>query len=195
LWDELDRICATVGTAAPDRVVAGIDHNFFVTKHPVTVAASSDYRVQVENDLFGAEQVHATVGISDRIQAGFREFAGRFVAEERFRDLQTAHSRLEERVQAMNVHLSAEEVSEILAGDVDCRWYRNVEAGPQIDRYMGRSDDVVPDQVEIAVVSPAWPGDVRYKPPIWPRGLPLSRSMMMSLTVRPLGIIGNTCSV
>jgi len=37
LWDDLDRISAAVGTAAPDRIVAGIDNNFFVTEHAVTV--------------------------------------------------------------------------------------------------------------------------------------------------------------
>lgn len=37
LWDDLDRISAAVGTAAPDRIMAGIDNNFFVTEHAVTV--------------------------------------------------------------------------------------------------------------------------------------------------------------
>jgi Zn-dependent protease with chaperone function len=37
LWDELNRICARVGTAPPDQIVAGIDDNFFVTERPLTV--------------------------------------------------------------------------------------------------------------------------------------------------------------
>lgn len=37
LWDELGRICDAVGTAPPDQVIVGIDDNFFVTEHPVTV--------------------------------------------------------------------------------------------------------------------------------------------------------------
>jgi Zn-dependent protease with chaperone function len=37
LWADLDRICKVVGTAPPDRIVAGIDNNFFVTEHPVKV--------------------------------------------------------------------------------------------------------------------------------------------------------------
>lgn len=37
LWADLDRICGAVGTPPPDRVVAGIDDNFFVTEHAVTV--------------------------------------------------------------------------------------------------------------------------------------------------------------
>lgn len=37
LWADLDRICKTVGTAPPDRIIAGIDNNFFVTEHPITV--------------------------------------------------------------------------------------------------------------------------------------------------------------
>lgn len=37
LWRELRRVADTVGTAPPDQVVVGIDDNFFVTEHPVTV--------------------------------------------------------------------------------------------------------------------------------------------------------------
>src|SRR6185369_17182033 len=37
IWEDLDRICAKVGTRTPHRIVAGIDDAFFVTEHPVTV--------------------------------------------------------------------------------------------------------------------------------------------------------------
>ena len=37
LYDDLDQLCTKVGTEPPDQVVAGIDDNFFVTEHPVTV--------------------------------------------------------------------------------------------------------------------------------------------------------------
>jgi Zn-dependent protease with chaperone function len=38
LWGELNALCAKLGTAPPDQIIAGIDDNFFVTEHPVTVA-------------------------------------------------------------------------------------------------------------------------------------------------------------
>jgi Zn-dependent protease with chaperone function len=37
IWQDLDRICAKVGTRTPHRIIAGIDDAFFVTEHPVTV--------------------------------------------------------------------------------------------------------------------------------------------------------------
>ena len=37
LWPELERICHKLGTEPPDQVIAGINDNFFVTEHPVTV--------------------------------------------------------------------------------------------------------------------------------------------------------------
>jgi Zn-dependent protease with chaperone function len=37
IWQDLDRICAKVGSRTPHRIVAGIDDAFFVTEHPVTV--------------------------------------------------------------------------------------------------------------------------------------------------------------
>lgn len=37
VWTDLDHLCAKVGTEPPDQIIAGIDDNFFVTEHPVTV--------------------------------------------------------------------------------------------------------------------------------------------------------------
>jgi Zn-dependent protease with chaperone function len=37
LWNELNAICSKIGTPPPDQVIVGIDDNFFVTEHPVTV--------------------------------------------------------------------------------------------------------------------------------------------------------------
>ena len=41
LWRELRRVADIVGTATPDQVVVGIDDNFFVTEHPVTVGGQT----------------------------------------------------------------------------------------------------------------------------------------------------------
>lgn len=41
VWNKLRAICEQVGTAPPDQVIAGIDNNFFVTEHPVTVAGQT----------------------------------------------------------------------------------------------------------------------------------------------------------
>ena len=37
LWEDLRKICAQIGTELPDQIIVGIDDNFFVTEHPVTV--------------------------------------------------------------------------------------------------------------------------------------------------------------
>jgi len=37
LWEELDAVCAKVGSERPDQVVVGVDDNFFVTESPATV--------------------------------------------------------------------------------------------------------------------------------------------------------------
>ena len=41
LWQELRRVADVVGTGTPDQVVVGIDDNFFVTEHPVTVGSQT----------------------------------------------------------------------------------------------------------------------------------------------------------
>jgi hypothetical protein len=37
LWEDLDRICPEVATSPPNNLIVGIDDDFFVTEHPVTV--------------------------------------------------------------------------------------------------------------------------------------------------------------
>lgn len=37
LWARIEALCERIGTAPPDHIVGGIDDNFFVTEHPVTV--------------------------------------------------------------------------------------------------------------------------------------------------------------
>lgn len=37
IWSYLDVICENLGTNAPDNFILGVDDNFFVTEHPVTV--------------------------------------------------------------------------------------------------------------------------------------------------------------
>lgn len=40
LWQRIEHIAATLGTAPPDRIVAGIEATFFVTEHPVIVSGT-----------------------------------------------------------------------------------------------------------------------------------------------------------
>jgi Zn-dependent protease with chaperone function len=40
LWSRIESIAQTLGTAPPDRIVAGIEASFFVTEHPVTLAGT-----------------------------------------------------------------------------------------------------------------------------------------------------------
>lgn len=254
LWGELDRICAAVGTAPPDRLIAGIDNNFFVTEHAVTVgdkvyegrtlfvslsllrvlrgteadavmahemahfsgndtlyskrispllnrytlylqalyaggisipvfyfmmcfrglfeislrrqgrqrefradqiaskttspqdiarsllkiAAYSNYRVKVEQELFGTERVLETVGISSRVQAGFREFATSFVKEGKYQELKTvhpfdSHPPMDQRLQAVGVQFSPDEIMTVLQEEADRRWYHNIARAEELE--------------------------------------------------------------
>lgn len=46
LWDDLERLSQSIGTAPPDHVIAGIDDNFFVTQTPVQVQGHEDEEPQ-----------------------------------------------------------------------------------------------------------------------------------------------------
>lgn len=255
LWADLERICQRVGTPVPDRVVAGIDNNFFVTEHPVTiggkvqegrtlfvslsllkvmqgaqadavmahemahfsgedtvfskqispslnrfeiylqalhegglsrpvfhfmccfrglfelalgrrrrerefradriaaectspedmagalvkVAAYSEYRGKVEQELFAKEQVLETLDISQRIATGFPQFAAALVAEDKLKEAATAHPfdshpPLEQRLAAVGVQLSREATDAVLQRAPDGRWFNNIPAAAELER-------------------------------------------------------------
>ena len=60
LWDELGRICAQVGTAPPDQIIVGIDDNFFVTEHPVTV----------EDTVYRGRTLFVSLSVLKQLQGG-----------------------------------------------------------------------------------------------------------------------------
>lgn len=46
LWQDLERLSDSMGTAPPDHVIAGIDDNFFVTQMPVQIAGHEDQELR-----------------------------------------------------------------------------------------------------------------------------------------------------
>ena len=255
LWNDLDKICDQVGTQPPDRVIAGIDNNFFVTEHAVTldgqvhegrtlfvslsllktlqgsqadavmahemahfsgndtmyskkispllaryetylqalhaggislpvfyfmrcfrslfqislgklsrerefradkiasetasppdianallkIAAYGEYRGKVEHDLFDTEKALEALNISQRVSHGFKEFACSFVKEGKVNEAKTAHPfdshpPFEERVAAVQVKLSNEDMLNVLQAEPDARWYRNIKQAEELER-------------------------------------------------------------
>ncbi len=255
LWSDLERICAKVGTPPPDRIIAGIDNNFFVTEHPVTlegrilegrtlyvslsllktlqggqadavmahemahfsgndtlysrkispllgryhaylqalyaggislpvfyfmlcfhslfqlslgklsrerefradkiasevaspqdmanallkISAYGNYRGKVEHELFDMEKAHDSLNISQRVCNGFRDFACSFVKDGKANESETAHPfdshpPFEERLKAVNVRLSVEDMLNVLQADVDARWYRNIRQAEALEQ-------------------------------------------------------------
>lgn len=60
LWEELSSICAKVGVNPPDQVIAGIDDNFFVTEHPITMNGTRLTGKTLYVSLPLLKQLHAT---------------------------------------------------------------------------------------------------------------------------------------
>ena len=60
LWEELSSICDRVGVAPPDQVIAGIDDNFFVTEHPITLNGTRMTGKTLFVSLPLLKQLHAT---------------------------------------------------------------------------------------------------------------------------------------
>ena len=255
IWQDLDRICAKVGTRTPHRIIAGIDDRFFVTEHPVTVngkvhegrtlyvslpllkaldgtqadavmahemahfsgddtlysrrigpllarydaalqalqtgvisipvfyfmlcfrslfeislkrrsrqrefradriaseAASredivhallrtsvySQYRSDIESELFAARQTLDALKIPQRVEAGFKPFASAFVRDGRAVGATTSHPfdshpSFKARAEAVQVTLSVHQMAAVVGADVDGRWYHRIEQAEALER-------------------------------------------------------------
>ena len=96
------------------------------------IAAYGEYRGKVEHDLFDTEKALETLNISQRVSHGFKEFACSFVKGGKVNEAKTAHPfdshpPFEERVAAVQVKLSNEDMLNVLQAEPDARWYRNIK--------------------------------------------------------------------
>ena len=102
------------------------------------VSAYSDYRMQVEELLFSAEQKLATVDIPSRVQDGFPDFATAFVQESQYLEGRTAHPfdshpPMGQRLEALGIQFTQDRVLSLLQEQADRRWYQHLDRAEEIE--------------------------------------------------------------
>lgn len=119
--------------AAEQTSAEGIGHAL------VRLAAYSQYRTRVENNLFSASGTHADLGIAQRVATGFLPF----VQTSEFRaelDALTvphpydSHPPLQERLAAVGVPVDPASVAEVLQPHTEATWLDEIEGGRDLER-------------------------------------------------------------
>jgi hypothetical protein len=119
--------------AAEQTSAEGIGHAL------VRLAAYSQYRTRVENNLFSASGMHTDLGIAQRVATGFLPF----VQTSEFRDELDAltvphpydsHPPLQERLAAVGVPTDPARLAEVLQPHTESTWLDEIEGGRDLEQ-------------------------------------------------------------
>ncbi len=122
-----------------DRVAAEGTSHRGLAGSLLRIAAYSTYRNSVEHELFKQEEALESANISERIETGFPAYALSFSSDPAIGNFATTHPfdthpPLAQRLEAMAVRLSPEQVEEFLSTPGDGRWYANIDDARELER-------------------------------------------------------------
>ncbi|MBX3414295.1 MAG: M48 family metalloprotease [Pirellulales bacterium] len=105
----------------------------------VRISAYSDYRRNVQEELFKQERAMETANICGQIEAGFHQYAVSFAAKPDLETLATSHPfdshpPMSQRLEALGVSLQSQEAQSLVANPGDGRWYRTIDRADEIER-------------------------------------------------------------
>jgi len=122
-----------------DRIAAESTSPADIGEALVKIAAYSEYRGKVEQELFDQEQVLEVVNIPQRIAHGFPGFATALVGEDKLGQIKTAHPfdshpPLDQRLAAVGIQLTRESTLAILQSETDAKWLRNIAQAEELEQ-------------------------------------------------------------
>ncbi len=122
-----------------DRIAAGATSPRDLAGALLRVAAYSDFRAKIQQDLFEKERAMETADISARLERGFHEYAISFAAKTDLGGLGTSHPfdthpPVARRLEAVGVPLTPEGARALVSGQGDGRWYDAIDDAEQIER-------------------------------------------------------------
>ena len=103
------------------------------------IAAYSDFRGNVQKELFQQERALQAASISTQIEQGFHAYALSFAAKPDIGSLETVHPfdthpPLSQRMEAIGVPLKMHDVQSLVSTPGDGRWYHKIDGAEQIER-------------------------------------------------------------
>lgn len=103
------------------------------------ITAYSQYRHELEQEFFEAEEAHEQVNLSQRIDGGFQNFATAFVDKRDVGQLATAHPfdshpPLQQRLEALGFRASADAMRDALYDDSLGPWFEKIDGAETLER-------------------------------------------------------------
>lgn len=103
------------------------------------VVAYSQYRTQVQTDLFDEEQALETANIAEQIENGFQEYSISFASDKGLGEVESAHPfdshpPLHQRFEAIGVRLEPESAKQMLMYAGNGLWFDNIRDAHQLER-------------------------------------------------------------
>jgi Zn-dependent protease with chaperone function len=123
---------------AADALAARVTSPLDIARSLIKVGAYSSYRGRVEEALFGADRVHAEVGIALRVSSGFGDYARTEKLHFDLHDSVTphpfdSHPPLRERLANVGCQLAAEDYASVLTVPVQSSWFEAIAEAPAIE--------------------------------------------------------------
>ncbi len=103
------------------------------------ITAYSQYRNELEQEIFDAEQAHEEINLSERIEGGFANFASAFVDKRDVGELATVHPfdthpPLQQRLEALGFHPSPDAMRNALFDDTLGPWFEKIDGAEHLER-------------------------------------------------------------
>jgi Zn-dependent protease with chaperone function len=103
------------------------------------ISAYSDFRGNIQQELFKQERALQTANISAQIEQGFHAYAMSFATKPDIGSLETAHPfdthpPLSQRLEAVGIPLKSHDVQSLVSSPGDGRWYYKIDHAEQIER-------------------------------------------------------------
>ncbi|QDU73593.1 Protease HtpX [Bremerella volcania] len=103
------------------------------------ITAYSQYRNELEQEFFEAEEAHEQVNLSQRIDGGFQSFTTAFVDKRDVGQLATAHPfdshpPLQQRLEALGFRASPDAMRDVLYDDSPGPWFEKIDGADALER-------------------------------------------------------------
>ncbi len=103
------------------------------------ISAYSDFRGNIQQELFKQERALQSASISKQIEQGFHAYAMSFASKPDIGNLETAHPfdthpPLAQRLEAVGIPLKSHDVQSLVSTPGDGRWYYKIDDAEQIER-------------------------------------------------------------
>ncbi|MCA9092558.1 MAG: M48 family metalloprotease [Planctomycetaceae bacterium] len=122
-----------------DKISAEVSSPINFAQALIRIICYSEFRGEIQKELFDTEQTLETADIANRIEAGFRDYSRSFASKRNLAELESnhpfdSHPALAKRLEALGIPCEPDYVAELLKTPGDGRWYDSIDNAFGIER-------------------------------------------------------------